>query len=637
MADQNKQAGQSRGNRPADNARQATPASLLGQTNWQGSGGAEDFLGLNEEPAAAPQVAASAPAPVAVKTAQPLKSQVGDESWLMDDVQVEVEVAIEAPLAEPEAEEYEEPRREADALSAPAVLDASWTEAREEQRSKKLPLLAAAAGVIVLGAAAFYFMKPVQHGGAPSKPGLEIAKAPLSIDSAAKTPVDSSPKKLEPPKSTRPASIAASDSGVGRRAVDRSGNTEPTPTTVSTPAERAPDSNSHVSAPEIAFKPKAPEAIVAAPKPQVAPKTTKSKPVAAKPEVPQAETPQPVAAKPEVSKPEVAKVETPNQGTGLTSAVSGPIPIEVAVTPRAKIQPTITPTQVPVESAAPATVRTPALDTAKPLVAIATPTAGTVQPSVPVALPPDASAPVAALVTKPEAASIPDPSVRVLTTTTLPIADASAERPKVDAHLTGVPTDVATNPASDDSSAVHPPSVSTRGGSIQAEDVLLAPAALPGVRLAQNEDMLTVWKGETVPLDRIESKFKVMTPNVGMVRVTLKSKDVFEGLLYAVGENSVWLEGPFGRMGLDNPRIASVEKLAPDPRAAVAKGAKAPVSDRVRVATPGGQVFGRFISTDGITTKIVTDAGLKLVVDSKAVEFVEQVPKIVIKQDAPHN
>ncbi len=253
------------------------------------------------------------------------------------------------------------------------------------------------------------------------------------------------------------------------------------------------------------------------------------------------------------------------------------------------------------------------------------------------------------------------PSVRVLNARSQPIGEGSGQRPNADEHLTTIrteapelepadlrpevasqsvpvaPTVAAPTPAHVPSEPVQAPAVASREGSLDASDVLLPPAPINGVRVAQGKDMDTIWTGETVPMDRVDAPVKVMTPLVGNVRVHLKTKEVFEGRLYAVGENSVWIEGPFGRMGLANERIASVDKVEPPPGAgATSKDPKAaPKNDRVKLKTPGGIVFGKLISSDGPKSMVVTDSGLKLTVDTKELEFVVQPPKIVIKKAAP--
>jgi hypothetical protein len=277
------------------------------------------------------------------------------------------------------------------------------------------------------------------------------------------------------------------------------------------------------------------------------------------------------------------------------------------------------------------------------------PTSGPAATNAPVA--PNAPATSDALATAkspaatnaPAATSAPDepmiePRVRVIATKTAPLPDASDARPTVDEHQSSVPTP-ATEVAAVPVGPVQPPSVVTRAGTIPPSDVILPPAPINGVRTADPQALLTMWTEDTIPLDRVESKFKVMTPNVGDVRVTLKSKDVFEGRLYAVGENSVWLEGPYGRMGMDITRIATVEKVGGGAAGATgggdAKVGAFALNERVRVPTQNGPVYGRVLSAEGTMTKIVTDDGIKMSAETKLVERVESLPKVVVKKEAP--
>ena len=58
----------------------------------------------------------------------------------------------------------------------------------------------------------------------------------------------------------------------------------------------------------------------------------------------------------------------------------------------------------------------------------------------------------------------------------------------------------------------------------------------------------SVWEGAVVPVDQIASKEQILTPRVGLVRVTLASGDVKEGRLHAHVLTAVRERGnePFG-------------------------------------------------------------------------------------------
>ena len=118
----------------------------------------------------------------------------------------------------------------------------------------------------------------------------------------------------------------------------------------------------------------------------------------------------------------------------------------------------------------------------------------------------------------------------------------------------------------------------------------------------------------------------------------LKSGDVFEGRLTAVGEGNLWIETSAGRMGLDGARLASLEQIVtPEGTPALGDpGSQALAGmERVRVKTPGGVFYGKVIARDDARTTIVTDDGARLTLDSKMVELLVDAPKVTIKGTAP--
>ncbi len=715
MADTSNDARRAQGNRPADNSTHATAASISAQKNWQGSNEAEDFLGLNAGPPAAP---------VAAQRAVPPSKPVNEASWLMDSEPSAPEVVQRAEVQAPEdeyEEAYEEPyESEASAedsgddgsLRAPAVLDASWTEPRAKPASNKRPMLLAAGAVVVLAAAAFTFLRMSRQGQTASNSVTEVAqaKSPLEL----KQPKQPATNDLEMPKS--PTS-SARDSGSARLPVDRAGNTQPiaipevvaiTANELSPPAEvEQPAPKPQAPAPQplaIAPQPKAVAAqVVEGPSLEMLKglvNSMRGKIVRGEYAETQtafdkieghlalaesdplrrdfiselrrldAQAAELAASENSLSDPKAASLA----GAALSPAKPsvGP-PNANPTTARPKSQTPIKP--MPAADKSAALVASASVPETSPETTVATKSAKA--PASHAALPSSevgsgsavnsagsehAEVAPAELVAA-ASAILPTETarVRVLNSRTQPIGEGSSPRPSADDHLTAVPTeapklaptdlapDVASlalpvaapvttpAPAVVPSEPVQTAAVASREGSLEAADVLLPPAPINGVRIAQGKDMDTIWTGETVPMDRVNAPVKVMTPLVGNVRVTLKSKEIFEGRLYAVGENSVWIEGLFGRMGLGSDRIASVDKVDPAQESgAASKDSKAVAkNDRVRLKTPGGLVFGKLISSDGPKSMVVTDSGLKLTVDTKELEFVVQPAKVVIKKAAP--
>jgi hypothetical protein len=125
----------------------------------------------------------------------------------------------------------------------------------------------------------------------------------------------------------------------------------------------------------------------------------------------------------------------------------------------------------------------------------------------------------------------------------------------------------------------------------------------------------------------------MLTPNVGKVRVILKTKEIFEGRLYAMGEGCVWLDGPYGRMGLEGSRVDKVERVGgTDGTPALgAKGSQVLTGlDRIRIKTPGGIFFGKVLSQDKDKTTLITDDGAKLTLDTKDIEYLGSSPKTTV-------
>ena len=189
-----------------------------------------------------------------------------------------------------------------------------------------------------------------------------------------------------------------------------------------------------------------------------------------------------------------------------------------------------------------------------------------------------------------------------------------------------------------------------------------------------------VWEGPTVPVDRIASNVRLLTPQVGSVRAALRNGSTIEGRLHAVGTGQVWIDERAGRVALQRDEIVRLEQIASPPparddeirdadaaepreeattAAPIAGGTSetattvldkiadatqadgrpvpsepAPPAEppRVRVRTPGGVFYGQVIARDGTTLTLVTDEGSRIVLES---DDVEPAPlgKAVVKRD----
>ncbi len=125
------------------------------------------------------------------------------------------------------------------------------------------------------------------------------------------------------------------------------------------------------------------------------------------------------------------------------------------------------------------------------------------------------------------------------------------------------------------------------------------------------------WDGVEVPNHAVSVSRKLLTPNVGPVRVSLTDGEDLEGRLHAVGFDMVWLETSLGRMSLEQRRVDQIVKL--DPRHVVtAPGVKRDYSrfPRVRVTAKGGIFVGHQLNRSDDRITLVTDEGSRITLEN---------------------
>jgi hypothetical protein len=134
----------------------------------------------------------------------------------------------------------------------------------------------------------------------------------------------------------------------------------------------------------------------------------------------------------------------------------------------------------------------------------------------------------------------------------------------------------------------------------------------PRLREASPAELAGVWMDAAIPLDAIHNESRLLTPNVGRVRVVLADGEIFEGSLYAIGEEKVWIETSLGKMALLDWQVDRVEHIL------TKEGTSALGSDgsgdlrglkSVRVTTAGGVFYGKLLSQDAGVVTLVTDTG----------------------------
>lgn len=143
------------------------------------------------------------------------------------------------------------------------------------------------------------------------------------------------------------------------------------------------------------------------------------------------------------------------------------------------------------------------------------------------------------------------------------------------------------------------------------------------LRFATADDLAGVWEGNVVPMEAIDATSRILTPGVGRVRVLLKSGEIFEGRLYAVGEGQVWLDTELGRMALFGPRVSKVQQIATPGSTTgpgqVGSGELASLP-RMRVRMPGGLFYGKVVARDEKTVTLITEEGARITLESTDVE-----------------
>ena len=150
-----------------------------------------------------------------------------------------------------------------------------------------------------------------------------------------------------------------------------------------------------------------------------------------------------------------------------------------------------------------------------------------------------------------------------------------------------------------------------------------APPPNSKLRHATESDLAGIWEGSVIPMDSIGAPSRLLTPGVGRVRIVIQRGEVFEGVLYAVGQNRVWLDTDLGRLALLSDQLQRIEHLS-STGGTPGLGARGSQDlaglPRVRVRTPGGTFYGKVIARDDGTVTMITDEGARILLETKDVE-----------------
>jgi hypothetical protein len=151
---------------------------------------------------------------------------------------------------------------------------------------------------------------------------------------------------------------------------------------------------------------------------------------------------------------------------------------------------------------------------------------------------------------------------------------------------------------------------------------------------ASSDLLELIWRGNEVPLQAVHAPAKTLMPRVGTVRVLTTAGDVFEGRLYAVGQDRVWVDAEPGRIGLDGARVEKIEVLGQ-----VAASVQPNVQEkelvgkkRVRVRVPGGMLYGSVLKSEGEEVVLALDDGGRVRVKAGDIEDLGSGRAVVVRR-----
>jgi hypothetical protein len=150
---------------------------------------------------------------------------------------------------------------------------------------------------------------------------------------------------------------------------------------------------------------------------------------------------------------------------------------------------------------------------------------------------------------------------------------------------------------------------------------------------AGSSQLELIWRGSEVPLEAVRAPVRTLMPKVGQVRVFTTSGDVFDGRLYAVGQNRVWVDAAPGRIGLDGELVERIEVLPPEQQTgAVADGAPVAGGKQVRARVAGGVLYGRILKSSGDSVMLALEDGGRVIVRAGDIEDIGSGRAVVVRR-----
>lgn len=151
---------------------------------------------------------------------------------------------------------------------------------------------------------------------------------------------------------------------------------------------------------------------------------------------------------------------------------------------------------------------------------------------------------------------------------------------------------------------------------------------------ASKDQLELIWRGNEVPLEALSAPAKTIMPRVGNVRVFTLAGDVFEGRLYAVGQNRVWIDTQPGRIGLDGSKVQRIDLLPEAPAGNLTSASDLHVagSRRVRVRVPGGMLYGSVLKVEDDDVTLALDSGGRVRVKADDVQNLGSGRAVVVRK-----
>ncbi len=171
---------------------------------------------------------------------------------------------------------------------------------------------------------------------------------------------------------------------------------------------------------------------------------------------------------------------------------------------------------------------------------------------------------------------------------------------------------------------------------IDPGEMVLLPDYSSSLRLASAEELGKLWTEATIPFEKFSEPARLLTPNVGRVRVLITGDEIFEGSLYAVGEGQIWVDSKIGRVALDCATVHDVQQLGGTERTPElgGKGSQNLAGlPRVRVRGAGGNFYGKIVAREGNLVTLIPDAGGRIRLHSDEVEVVGTMRTSLVRAD----